>query len=153
VAAGVARVRWAGRLERRCFEGRDVLLDGCHNVEGAEALARFLSDAGLEGRCPLVFGAMADKDVEGIAKALFSRAAAVFLAPAPSDRAATVAELARRVAGARPDAVPTDSFGDALTRARDVPGVAPIIVAGSLYLVGEAEARLPAAEGRAPHSA
>ncbi len=153
VSAGVARVRWAGRLERRRLEGRDLLLDGCHNVEGAEALARFLSDAGLERRCPLVFGAMADKDVEGIAAALFPLAAAVFLTPAPSDRAASAADLARRVATVRPDAEPADSLADALARARRLPGRDPIIVAGSLYLVGEAECLLLAAEGRAPQSA
>jgi len=153
IASGLAGVRWPGRLERRRLEDRDVLLDGCHNVEGAEALARFLADAGLDRKCPLVFGAMADKDIEGIVAALFPHAAAVFLTPAPSDRAASAAELARRVAAVRPDAVPAESLADALARARRLPGRDPIIVAGSLYLVGEAEARLLAAEGRAPQSA
>jgi dihydrofolate synthase/folylpolyglutamate synthase len=146
---GLARVRWPGRLERRRSEDRDLLLDGCHNVEGAEALARFLSDAGLEGRCPVIFGAMTDKDVAGIAAALFPLAAAVFLAPAPSERAAGAEELARRVAAVRPDAVRTENLADALARARRLPGRDPIIVAGSLYLVGEARAMLLAAEGRA----
>ncbi len=49
----------------------DRSLDGCHNAEGAAALAGFLDDAGPRRRCRLVFGAMADKDVEGIAAALF----------------------------------------------------------------------------------
>ena len=49
---------------------RSVYLDGCHNPDGAETLARFLRDAGLAGRVALVFGAMADKDIEGIARVL-----------------------------------------------------------------------------------
>ncbi|HEY6051005.1 MAG TPA: Mur ligase family protein, partial [Thermoanaerobaculia bacterium] len=45
VAAGFSRVRWAGRLERAASpRGRPVLLDGCHNPEGARALADFLDD-------------------------------------------------------------------------------------------------------------
>ena len=149
IAGGVASVRWAGRLERRRYEGRDLLLDGCHNVEGAESLARFLSDAGLAGRCPIVFGAMADKDVEGMAAALFPLAAAVFLAPAPSERAAGADELARRVASVRPDAVRAADLAQAIARAQEHPGRDPIIVAGSLYLVGEVRAMLLAAEGHA----
>lgn len=142
VAAGLARVRWPGRLERISAGGRVVFLDGCHNPDGAEALARFLSDAGLAGRCVLVFGAMADKDIEGIAARLLPRAGTVLLAPAASPRAAGAGELARRVAGARKDAVPCASVSDALDRALSDGSGAPIIVAGSLYLIGEARARL-----------
>ncbi|HYV40516.1 MAG TPA: Mur ligase family protein, partial [Thermoanaerobaculia bacterium] len=71
VEAGLRAVRWPGRLERFEIAGHTVLLDGCHNKEGAAALAGFLSDAGLGGRCHLLFGAMADKDIEGIAGILF----------------------------------------------------------------------------------
>ena len=88
-ARGLAAVRWPGRLERlRAPGGRAVLLDGCHNPDGARALSRFLADANLTGRCPLVFGAMADKDVEGIASILFPAASRVVLVPASPPRGA-----------------------------------------------------------------
>jgi dihydrofolate synthase/folylpolyglutamate synthase len=142
LAEGVRRVRWPGRLERFEVGGRAVLLDGCHNTEGAAALAAFLADAGLAGRCPLVFGAMADKDVEGIARILFPAVLGVTLVAAPSPRAASAEELSRRVPGA-PGGVWTgpgvvEAIGALLARG----GSAPIIVAGSLYLVGEARAWL-----------
>jgi len=146
LAEGVSTVRWEGRLERFASAGgRAVLLDGCHNPEGARALARFLEDAGIAGRSPLVFGAMADKDVEGIAGALFPAASEVVLVPAPGDRAASPAELVRRVAGfakaarTAPDLLSALAMLDRGPGARDA---APIIVAGSLYLVGEARAAL-----------
>ena len=44
VARGVAGVRWPGRLERFSARGRAVLVDGCHNADGARALAEFLAD-------------------------------------------------------------------------------------------------------------
>jgi dihydrofolate synthase/folylpolyglutamate synthase len=141
-AEGLARVRWPGRLERFETDGRTVLLDGCHNAEGAEALARFLRDAGLSGRGDLVFGAMADKDIASIAARLFPEAESVQIVPAGSSRAASVEEIARRVAGIGPSARPAPSVTAALERALAAPGGRPIIVAGSLYLVGEARAWL-----------
>lgn len=142
ITAGLAGVRWPGRLERFVLRGRDVILDGCHNPDGAEALVRFLEGAGVASRARLVFGAMADKDVERIADILFPRVAGVSLVGVASPRAATPAELARRVATIRPDARPEESVAAALRRLLSDAGSAPIIVAGSLYLVGEARALL-----------
>ena len=143
---GVASVRWPGRLER--FEARGhsggrkvpVFLDGCHNPHGADALARFLEGAHL--RSDLVFGAMADKDIESMAAVLGPRVRRIRLVPAGSPRAATPAELARRFAGARPDAAASESLGAALEELLGDPSTESIIVAGSLYLVGEARTRL-----------
>jgi dihydrofolate synthase/folylpolyglutamate synthase len=138
----LARVRWPGRLERIRAGGREVLLDGCHNTEGARALARFLRETALSGRCPLVFGAMADKDIEGIAAVLLPEAHRVLLAAPAQPRAASTGELSRRVAAVCPEPVETAGVADALERALALPGSDPIIVAGSLYLVGEARAWL-----------
>ena len=142
IAAGVTATRWPGRLERTTVRGRAVLLDGCHNPQGAVALARFLADAGLAGRASLVFGAMADKDVEAIAEILFPAASRVRLVTAPSPRAATAAELARRTAAVRPDAVASRSLDAALRELLAGDDPAPIIVAGSLYLVGQARSEI-----------
>ncbi len=142
IAKGVTAVRWPGRIESFRVRGRSVILDGCHNREGAAALARFLGEAGLEGRCHLVFGAMADKDIEGIARLLFPQAASVCLVTAPSARAATASELFRRVGAVRPGADKSESVEGALGRLLAKQDAAPIIVAGSLYLVGEARALL-----------
>ena len=146
LAQGLASVRWPGRLERFKVRGRTVLLDGCHNPEGAEALGRFLREAGLEGRCTLLFGAMADKDIEEIARLLFPKAGRVRLVQAPSPRAATPEELVRRVRPVRPDALPGDGLKRELGKLLAQANGAPIIVAGSLYLVGEARALLLAGE-------
>jgi dihydrofolate synthase/folylpolyglutamate synthase len=122
--------------------GRAVLLDGCHNPEGAASLAAFLADAGLAGRCPLVFGAVADKDVEGIAGILFPAVLGVTLVTVSSPRAATAEALARRVPSA-PGGVSTGrDAAEAIETLLAEGGSAPIIVAGSLYLVGEARAWL-----------
>ena len=77
VASGLAGVRWPGRLERFAVAGRTVLLDGCHNPEGAVALRRFLRESGIGPETWLVFGAMADKDIEAISGLLFPGVAGV----------------------------------------------------------------------------
>ncbi len=141
LAAAVRAVRWPGRLERFDVEGRTILLDGCHNTEGAACLVRFLEDAGVHGRCDLVFGAMADKDIEGITGLLFPAAASATLVAAPSQRAASVEELARRVPSA-PGVRRAGNVRDALEDLLGRRNGNPVLVAGSLYLVGEARSFL-----------
>ncbi len=140
IARGVARTRWPGRLEAFRVRGAAVLLDGCHNAAGAEALARFIA----EGRIApdLVFGAMADKDIEAMAAVLGPAVGRIRLVPLPSPRAARPDELARRFAAARPDAAPAESLATALEELLNPPAAETIIIAGSLYLVGEARTLL-----------
>lgn len=138
LAGGVALARWPGRLELIPIRGRRVLLDGCHNAEGAGSLAAFLGETGLAGRCPLVFGAMADKQIEEIARLLFPVASRVVLVTAPSPRAATACELASRVGALHPSVRAAESLAGALEDLLGTGGAELIIVAGSLYLVGQA---------------
>ena len=132
-ARGLARVRWPGRLQR--LPGRPpLLLDGAHNPAGARALAAHLR--GL-GPFVLLFGVMADKNVRGLAAALFPLAREVVLTRPPGGRAATPEEIARRTKGlARCLHLETDvKRALALARKRTRPGET-VVVAGSLYLVG-----------------
>jgi dihydrofolate synthase / folylpolyglutamate synthase len=142
LARGVSSVRWPGRLESLAVRGRTVILDGCHNPDGAAALAGFLDETGLAGRCPLIFGAMADKPIEKIAALLFPRASRVLLVTAPSARAATAEELSRRT---EMNAAPVRVAGSLQAALEDLlttGGGEPIIVAGSLYLIGQARSLL-----------
>ena len=136
IARGVGSVRWPGRLERFTVRGRAVWLDGCHNPEGAASLAAFLRQTALEA--DLVFGAMADKDVEAMAEALAGAVGEIRLVPVECARAATPDELRQRMAARLPDARTSPSLAAALEELLSRPGGKSIIVAGSLYLVGEA---------------
>ncbi|HEY3202473.1 MAG TPA: Mur ligase family protein [Thermoanaerobaculia bacterium] len=140
IVQGVRRVRWPGRLEKFRARNRTVLLDGCHNLDGARSLASFVAGAKLNP--DLVFGAMADKDIEGMAGELAPVVRGIRLVPVPSPRGATPSELARRFAGHRSDATAARDLTAALEGFLTDPGSETIIVAGSLYLVGEARALL-----------
>ena len=146
---GYATATWPGRLELLRVGGRDVVLDGAHNPAGAGALAIALDDLRPfldSSPITLVHGSMADKDVDGIIGALHGSAAlesaAIIATQVPGDRALPAPELARRWRSIRPDApiqvVPDvrAALDGALVTARG-----PVVVAGSLYLVGEARRR------------
>src|SRR6185503_1284974 len=147
--AGYASAVWPGRLELIRAAGRDVLLDGAHNPAGAAALATALDDLRPfldPGPVTLVTATMADKDVDGLIAALSAaralKDARVVATTLPGSRAMPAEALAERwrllgpTAGVRAEGDPET----ALTRALDADG--PVVVAGSLYLVGVARARL-----------
>lgn len=139
VARGFAAVRWPGRLQ--WIPGLPpLLLDGAHNAAGAAALARWL-DARPGPKPVLLFAAMRDKDVDGILGPLASRAEAVVCTRPGLPRAAEPDELAtaaarwNRCVSAAPDA----PLGLEQARARALRSGKDgyVLVAGSLYLVGE----------------
>jgi len=146
VREGLARTRWPGRLQT--IDGRpSILLDGAHNPAGAEALARYLEDR--DGPRPvLVFGVMKNKDARGILAPLAPHVASVVLTKPGVDRAEApemLAEIASSL-GLRHEVVP--DAGGAVDRAKAVAGEEGcVLVAGSLYLIGDVLARL---QGGAP---
>jgi len=133
-ARGFAEALWPGRLQR--VPGRPpLLLDGAHNPAGALALAAALRD---EPPFVLVFGAMADKDVGAVGRTLFPLAREVVLTRAPSPRAADPALIAERVGGPAATALREPDLARALRTARLLAGRdGLVVVAGSLYLVGD----------------
>jgi dihydrofolate synthase/folylpolyglutamate synthase len=152
---GYAGARWPGRLELLQVDGREVLLDGAHNPAGAAALAQAIDDlrpflaGGREAEPPpvtLVHGSMADKDVDGIIAAFAGAAALdgarIVTTQVTGERAMAADALAARWRAARPGAIITAvaDVDAALDKAvAEAPG--PVVVAGSLYLVGEARRR------------
>ena len=136
VSRGLAAVRWPGRLQRLERDGaRPLLLDGAHNPPGASALAAHLDVTGLSGRVDLLFGGLRDKDLPGVFAPLAARARRIVLVAPESPRAEKPEALRARLG--RPDLETADSAAEGLARLEKADGDGPILVAGSLYLVGE----------------
>jgi dihydrofolate synthase/folylpolyglutamate synthase len=133
IAEGLAGVRWPGRLERI----GDVLLDGAHNPDSAEALARYVRSLAVPARSvALVFGTLGDKDWGPMLDVLAPLAGKrVYVAPAGASRSAVdPAAMAARHPG-----LVASSVEEALSSAG---GAALTVLAGSLVLVGQARAHL-----------
>ena len=162
VQAALALTRWPGRLERREYEGRHVVLDGAHNQQAAAALARALGE--LEGRVAvLVLGVSADKDVDALLSELQGVAShVIFTAAVNSPRSAeptALLEAWQRASGAAAvnaealsaEAVSAEAVSAKPASAEAVTGTAAalrraltlaapgetVAVAGSLFLVAE----------------
>jgi dihydrofolate synthase/folylpolyglutamate synthase len=139
IARGLRQVKWAGRLEYLQTPQGEVLLDAAHNPDGAEALAAALRARGMpREKVALVFGAMADKDHASMLSVLAPLAATrVYVAP-EGRRAAEPWLLATQVPGDVANTV-----GQALAIGRRASGrEGLVVVAGSIFLVGEARASL-----------
>jgi len=140
IRRGFAAARWPGRLEYLAETSiGPVLLDGAHNPAGARALARALGELGVE-EMPMVIGATRGKRITAMLRALAVRHPRPVFTSIDEPRAMPPARLLaawRRAApGSRAEIAP--EVGAALARAAEMrsrPGQ-PVVVAGSLYLVG-----------------
>jgi dihydrofolate synthase/folylpolyglutamate synthase len=136
IVTGVARTEWGGRLERVVLGQKTFWIDGGHNPGAAAAIAAFI-DSSIAAPRLLVFGIMADKDVEAVTKILMPRFTRVITTepyPPRSASAAALAELAHSY-GIEAESAPL--VNDALEAALAAPEPT-VVVCGSLYLAGAA---------------
>ncbi len=138
IAAGLRRVRWPGRLEFASSDPR-VLLDAAHNPDGARSLAAFLGSEARGRSVTLVYGSSRDKAVDEIAGWIFPAADRVLLTRSKVRRSASPRALRATVGHHHPRVETAADVERALLSARA--GTDPrgwIVVAGSIFLVGEA---------------
>jgi len=145
IVRGVRQTEWPARFQRfpATAQRPEVVLDIAHNPAGAWALRSALSEH-FDGR-PLVllFGAMADKAVAAMAQILWPQMEHVVLTRAAGSpraaEAAALAELAQPLGVAHSVSVSVASGLElASARARELGPNAVIVIAGSIYVAGEA---------------
>ena len=147
IRAGLGRVSWAGRLQLVTLPtGGRVLLDGAHNADGAAILAEALRDLFPGSRPALVLGILQDKDRGEMCRLLTPLAGRIVVVPVQSDRTSGTAELAAVCRAVCPGSSVEECprLGPAIER---LAGEPLTVVAGSLYLVGEALEYLEAGPG------
>ena len=160
IAEGIRNTRWPARLERIQVENypagtTEFILDVAHNPAGAWALR-----AGLRDVLPnqplgtLIFSCLRDKPVLEMAQILFPIFDKVIFAPINSTRATPMRDLLAAAASTGTTAFAAASVSQAidlsLEHALAQPG--PIVVSGSVYLVGDVRSRLLARTAQSPAS-
>jgi dihydrofolate synthase/folylpolyglutamate synthase len=143
VASALVSVRHPGRFERIGPPAAPrgvphVILDGAHNPHGAQALAETLRE--LRERPVLVVAVSADKDIAAIAAAMAPAVRTVIATRYQQDRAIDPEKLAASFSRAGASATTAPDLRAALAAA--AAHGEPILVAGSLFLVGEARTLL-----------
>lgn len=135
VYEGLRRAVWPGRMERIRREPL-ILLDGAHNPQAVAALTESLG-ALLPGKVEMLVGIVRDKDAGTMVRQLAPLAATVYTVSPDPRRGIPPEELAAKF---RALGVPAQPL--ALTRAWLLNRTAPLVVAGSLYLAGQARSLL-----------
>ena len=112
IREGLRRVRWPGRLEilgARPF----VVVDCAHNADSAEKLKVALEELFAYHRLILIFGASADKDIEGMIREFFPLAQQIIVTQARHPRAADAGALQEKAL-----ATGREDFGETSARLR-----------------------------------
>lgn len=136
IRKGLTNVVWPGRLDEYRSR-RKTLLDGAHNPDAADRLSLYLA-ARKEKEIHLVFGAVRDKNIRGIASGLFPLATSIHLTPLTNTRSARPEDVAAMAAKYRSRMVIHSNMRDALYSAwKRCSPKGLVVVTGSLYLVGE----------------
>jgi len=159
IAQGIRNTHWPARLERVTTPPRsegvtptDWILDVAHNPAGAWALRAALREMAPNQQLgTLVFSCLRDKPVVEMAQILFPIFEHVIFAPISSTRATPMRDLLAAAASTGTPAFATASVGQAhdlaIERAAEWPGT-PIVVSGSVYLVGDVRTRLLARQAQ-----
>jgi dihydrofolate synthase/folylpolyglutamate synthase len=145
MAEGIKAARWPARLQRlgagplTALAGqRTVWLDGGHNPDAGQAIARHFADS---APLHLVMGMLTSKDPSAILRPLEGKLASVSIVPAPGHDAHTPADFAPFTALA------VRSFANVAEALAALPGEGDVLIAGSLYLAGDVLKR----NGEAPN--
>lgn len=136
IRTGLANARWPGRFERITVGNRDVVFDGAHTLAAAAALVAAWQAA--EGLTPatVVLGMGADKDAGAFLIALRPLVDHLIVTRANSPRAASPELVAHAAAslGIPHEIQPSVAAAVAAGHAR---GRGPLLITGSLFVVGE----------------
>ena len=142
IVTGLTKCEWPARLEwlRVPPSHHELLIDAAHNPAGATALASYLQDTGSK-KLPIVFAAMADKDLPKMIAALVPVASTFIATTVPHTRARTAEQLAaeiRRLTSIPVEAAtsPQAAVDRALEQSRRA------VACGSIYMIGPLRARL-----------
>lgn len=135
MASGIREARWPARLQRlgtgpltALGGNRTVWLDGGHNPDAGQAIARHFADS---PPLHLVMGMLTSKDPSAILAPLAGKLASVSIVPAPGHEAHSPADFAPFTM------LPVASFANVAEALAALPVEGDVLIAGSLYLAGD----------------
>jgi len=145
VREGLRQTTWAGRLQWMTYrdqqnQSHPLLIDGAHNVAGAKLLREYISQTFPNQPVRWVVGILNTKDQTGIMTALLEPQDYLFAVPVPDHATTPPTELvALSESILNHPGTSYQNLTDGLTAALHHPisTAAPVVVCGSLYLIGQ----------------
>lgn len=138
VMRGLEQATWPGRFDRRQRGATTWVLDGAHNASAFKVLGQALAREYPGRRYALVLGMLADKDPGGVVEGLLPGASRVVVVPVSTARGALPEDLAQLCGEGMPGLrVGRAGSGWEAMEQMEREGETLVVLAGSLYLVGE----------------
>ncbi len=134
---GLSNTKWPGRFEV-LKENPLIIIDGAHNTHGAAALKKSIESLLEDYKITFVIGMLKDKEVHGVLKDIIPLMNKIIATTPNNPRAMKAKDLAYKLEGFEKEVYANENIKDALNMAVEMtkPNEA-IVVAGSLYMIGE----------------
>ena len=137
ILAGMEKAVWPARMEL-ARRSPDVVLDGGHNPQCMEALARSLDKLYPGRKIWFLTGVLADKDFGDMFRHILPLARGFVTITPDSPRAMTADDLAEYLRSLGHEAAPCASTQEGLDKVFSLAGPEDVVcVCGSLYMIGE----------------
>jgi len=148
VVDGLRTNRWPGRLEI-VSQRPLIILDGAHNLMAARNLKKYIAENLADRHVTLVVGILDDKPYKTILKDLAAHADRIIVTRPRIDRALPPEALYPEAAQLAPEIEMVPDVAGAVKRAVETADPKNVVViAGSLYVVGEAKEYFDSPEGQ-----
>ena len=132
--AALKKSLWQGRMQMLFKNGKlKAILDGAHNPAAAKELAKCLKEKNINS-LPCIFASLTDKDTFNVLKALKPHISVCYTVQIDNSRARSVEELCDICKKLKIKAEPlAGSIKNCVLKSKN-----PMLITGSLYLVGKA---------------
>ncbi|NWK56275.1 bifunctional folylpolyglutamate synthase/dihydrofolate synthase [Verrucomicrobiaceae bacterium N1E253] len=147
VRHALSTVTWPGRFER--LEDHPIILDATHNPHAAKALVSTWNEVYPNQKASLVFGAVEGKNTEEVLDIIAPIAKHIHLTPVNSPRSLSPEDLVQALPAGAPPHTLHESLDEAIKKLSPAPHTGeergvndPILITGSLFLIGQAKAIL-----------
>ncbi|MBB5032821.1 bifunctional folylpolyglutamate synthase/dihydrofolate synthase [Prosthecobacter vanneervenii] len=138
IARGLRKVQWPARFQKV----GGCIIDGAHNHDSARVLVQTWQEQFPEERAEIIFGAVAGKDTAAVMRELAPIAGSWRFTGFESPRALPPEKLGEIWDGLRMGEHPVTKHAGIADALRGMKPGARVLIAGSLYLAGEALALL-----------
>ncbi|MGB2402061.1 MAG: bifunctional folylpolyglutamate synthase/dihydrofolate synthase [Akkermansiaceae bacterium] len=145
----LAHVNWPGRFEH-CpapYSSHGLILDAAHNLQAAQVLVETWQQHYHKQKATIIFGAVEGKNTDQVISVLSEIAAHIHLTPIDSNRSLSTSELAQSIGSATPHTI-HDNVLAAIDSAHQHAPDSPVLICGSIFLVGHIKALLSAQHSR-----
>ncbi|MEL7359291.1 MAG: folylpolyglutamate synthase/dihydrofolate synthase family protein [Cyanobacteria bacterium J06560_6] len=142
IQQGMANVRWPGRLQKTCWQGHPLLIDGAHNPDSARSLRTYIDRTYPDRVITWLIGMLQTKDHAEVFQALLRERDRLHLVPVPGHSSAAPEDLAA-IAQTVSASIHTQIHPDLETALAIATQTQPIVLCGSLYLIGRFYERWP----------